>query len=100
MRALGLEGCFAVACSGVDEERGKPDPAVYFTAARRLGVSPTDCVAIEDSVRGVEAAAAAGMRVVAVPTADHFDDPAFDVAHLKLRSLEGFSVEELRFRGW
>jgi sugar-phosphatase len=100
VRALGLEGCFAVACSGVDEERGKPDPAVYFTAAHRLGVSPTDCVAIEDSVRGVEAAAAAGMRVVAVPTADHFDDPAFDVAHLKLRSLEGFSVEELRFRGW
>jgi sugar-phosphatase len=84
----------------VDEERGKPDPAVYLTTSRRLGVPPPDCVAIEDSLRGVTAALAAGMRVVAVPTPDHFDDPAFDVAHLKLLSLEEFSVEGLRFRGW
>ena len=100
VRALGLEGCFAVLCSGVDEERGKPDPAVYLTTARRLGVPPAECLAIEDSVRGVQAALAAGMRVVAVPTPDHFDDPGFDVAHLKLRSLEELSVDRLRSSGW
>jgi len=96
VRALGLDGCFSALCSGVDEEHGKPDPAVYLTTARRLGVPPASCVAIEDSVRGVQAAVAAGMRVVAVPTPDHVGDPGFDIAHLTLRSLEGFSVELLR----
>ena len=100
VRVLGLEGCFSVLCSGVDEERGKPDPAVYLTTASRLGVPPAGCVAIEDSVRGVQAAVAAGMRVVAVPTPDHLDDPEFDAAHLTLRSLESLSVDDLRARGW
>jgi len=95
VRALGLEDCFSVLCSAEDEERGKPDPAVYLTTARRLGVPPAGCVAIEDSVRGVQAAVAAGMRAIAVPTPDHLDDPGFDVAHLTLRSLEEFSVELL-----
>jgi len=99
LRALGLEGCFSVLCSAVDEERGKPDPAVYLTAARRLGLPPAGCVAVEDSMRGVTAALAAGMRVVAVPPPDHFDDAEFDVAHLKLRSLDGFSLELLREKG-
>ena len=99
VRTLGLDGCFSVLCSAEDEERGKPDPAVYFTTARRLGVPPSGCVAVEDSVRGVQAAVAAGMRVVAVPPPDHFDDPGLDVANLKLCSLEGFSVELLREKG-
>jgi sugar-phosphatase len=96
VHALGLEGCFSVLCSAEDEERGKPDPAVYLTTARRLGVPPAGCVAIEDSARGVTAALAAGMRVIAVPPPEHFDDAEFDAAHLKLRSLEEFSVELLR----
>lgn len=100
VRTLGLDGCFSVLCSADDEERGKPDPAVYLTSARRLGVPPSGCVAVEDSVRGVQAAVAARMRVAAVPPPDHFDDPEFDVAHLKLRSLEEFSVEDLLSRGW
>jgi len=78
-----------VLCSAEDEERGKPDPAVYLTAARELGVAPTGCVAIEDSVRGITAALAAGMRVVAVPPPGHFDDPELDAAHLKLRFARG-----------
>ncbi len=96
VHALGLERCFSVLCSAEDEERGKPDPAVYLTTARRLGVPADGCVAIEDSVRGVTAALAAEMRVVAVPPPGHFDDAEFDAAHLKLRSLEEFSVELLR----
>jgi beta-phosphoglucomutase-like phosphatase (HAD superfamily) len=62
-------------------------------------VHPAGCVAIEDSVRGVQAAVAAGMRVVAVPPPGHFDDPELDVAHLKLRSLEEFSIGLLRWEG-
>jgi hypothetical protein len=40
------------------------------------------------------------MWVIAVQPPDHLDDPELDVAHLKLRSLEEFSVDALRSRGW
>lgn len=46
--------------------RGKPDPEGYLSAAKRLGVSPSACVVIEDAPAGVEAARAAGMRAIAV----------------------------------
>ena len=64
---------FPVICSAVDEAAGKPDPAVYLTAARRLGVDPRACVAIEDSHAGVASAQAAGMRVIAVQPVAHAD---------------------------
>lgn len=48
---------------------GKPDPAVYVEAARRLGVDPACCLAIEDSPHGAAAAKAAGAICVVVPTA-------------------------------
>ncbi len=47
-------------------QRGKPDPEGFLTAAKRLGISPSDCVVIEDAPAGVEAARAAGMRAIAV----------------------------------
>lgn len=51
-----------------DEARGKPDPAVYLTAARKLGVEPEECMAVEDSPFGVVSAKRAGMLCVAVRT--------------------------------
>jgi len=51
-----------------DVKRGKPDPEVYLLAAERLGVAPERCIVVEDSPAGIEAALAAGMRVVAVAT--------------------------------
>ncbi|MEO1367606.1 MAG: hexitol phosphatase HxpB [Acidobacteriota bacterium] len=90
---LGLRDAFECRCSAFDEARGKPDPAVYLTAIRRLAVDPARSIALEDSAAGVAAARAAGLRVVAVP--ERFDDPRFDVADWKLRSLEAFSVERL-----
>ncbi|CAN5919425.1 beta-phosphoglucomutase [soil metagenome] len=48
--------------------RGKPAPDVFLAAAERLGVAPADCVAFEDAVNGIQAAAAAGMLVVGVTT--------------------------------
>lgn len=92
LTTLGLEDAFEVVCSAVDEERGKPDPAVYLSAIRRLGVPPAACVAFEDSVAGVASARSAGLRVIAVPASDQFDDPGFDAAQLKLGSLDEFSV--------
>jgi HAD superfamily hydrolase (TIGR01509 family) len=66
MQALRLNGTFEVIVSGDDVSHSKPDPEIYLTAARRLGVSPADCLAIEDAPAGVEAAKRAGMRCLAV----------------------------------
>ena len=60
----------AVVHSGEDEELGKPDPAIFLTTARLLGVRPATCVVFEDSAAGVLAANGAGMACVAVPEAD------------------------------
>jgi sugar-phosphatase len=87
LRRLAIGRHFAALCSSVHEARGKPDPAVYLTAAAKLGVSPSHCVVLEDSAPGVRAAKAAGMIVIAVPPAEHADDPAFAIADFKIASL-------------
>jgi HAD superfamily hydrolase (TIGR01509 family) len=63
----GFGDAFRVTVSSEEVERGKPAPDVYLEAARRLGVEPARCVAIEDSSNGLRAADAAGMAVIAVP---------------------------------
>ena len=62
-----LTGFFRATVSSEEVPRGKPAPDVYLEAARRLGVEPEQCAAIEDSSPGVLSAAAAGMLVVAIP---------------------------------
>jgi beta-phosphoglucomutase-like phosphatase (HAD superfamily) len=53
--------------SSQEVPRGKPAPDVYLEAARRLGVDPGACAAVEDSQNGIRSAKAAGMRVYAIP---------------------------------
>ena len=62
-----LRPYFDVTVSSEEVARGKPAPDVFLEAARRLGVDPRACAAIEDSGNGIRAAHAAGMRVVAIP---------------------------------
>jgi HAD superfamily hydrolase (TIGR01509 family) len=62
----GLRRHFRVSLSAADVTRGKPDPQIFLLAAARLGVTPEDCWVIEDSKPGVQAALAAGMRVIAI----------------------------------
>jgi HAD superfamily hydrolase (TIGR01509 family) len=73
--AAGLSELFPVAVSSQEVARGKPAPDVYLEAARRLGVAPAQCAAVEDSHNGIRSAKAAGMRVVAVPN-PHFPPDA------------------------
>ena len=47
---------------------GKPDPAIFLEAAKRLGFAPSECVVFEDAPFGIEAARRAGMRAVAITT--------------------------------
>ena len=83
---LGL-GWIEVRCSAGDERRGKPAGDVYLTAARRLGLRPAACLAIEDSPNGVLAARAAGMRCLAVPDPHLAGDPRYREAEMVLHSL-------------
>lgn len=73
-----LEDYFEVLVSGECTDNGKPHPDIYLEAARLLGVEPSECLAIEDSINGVLSAKAAGMVCVAVPdkrlTSDRFKD--------------------------
>jgi mannitol-1-/sugar-/sorbitol-6-/2-deoxyglucose-6-phosphatase len=84
---LGLAGHFELTVSAESEPLGKPHPAVYLTCATRLGVSPSDCVALEDSVNGLVSAKAARMRVIAVPEAPHRGDARFGLADAVVHSL-------------
>ena len=61
------EGTFSVVIGNDETTNPKPDPQPYLLAAERLGVDPTQCVALEDSPSGVRSATAAGMRVIVVP---------------------------------
>jgi HAD superfamily hydrolase (TIGR01509 family) len=73
---LELAAEFPVIVRGDEVARGKPAPDVFIEAARRLGVDPADCLVFEDAPMGIEAAQAAGMRVVALTTsfqASHFE---------------------------
>jgi beta-phosphoglucomutase-like phosphatase (HAD superfamily) len=90
---LELNGRFEVVHSAEDEERGKPDPAVYLTAAAKLAVAPDRCLAIEDSPNGVVAAKAAGMVCVAVPEPGMADDPRMSQADLVLSSLQDLDAD-------
>ena len=58
---------FSASVSSEEVAHGKPAPDVYLEAARRLGVAPTECAAVEDSTNGLRSAAAAGMTVIAIP---------------------------------
>jgi len=92
--AAGLADLIRVSVSSEEVERGKPAPDVYLEAARRLGVDPTRCAAVEDSHNGLRSARAAGMRVVAVPNL-HFppDDEAIALADVVLASIAELTPE-------
>ena len=65
---LGILECFSVVISSESVARGKPHPDVFLAAANALGMLPNRCLVFEDSLIGVRAAVATGMRVVCVPS--------------------------------
>jgi HAD superfamily hydrolase (TIGR01509 family) len=85
----GLRERFAVAVSAEEVPHGKPAPDVYLEAARRIGVPPARCAAVEDSTNGLRAAAAAGMLLVAVPNRQFPpSEQALALAHAVIDSLD------------
>ena len=74
LESSGLARHFAATVSSEEVARGKPAPDVFLEAARRLGVEPQSCAAVEDSANGLRAARAAGMRVLALPNTHYPPD--------------------------
>jgi beta-phosphoglucomutase family hydrolase len=68
LTALGLMDKFDTIVAAEDYTRGKPAPDAFLLAAARLGVAPADCLVFEDTDLGIEAATAAGMASVKVPS--------------------------------
>jgi HAD superfamily hydrolase (TIGR01509 family) len=83
----GLLRRFQAIVAAGDYVRGKPAPDPYLEAARRLGVDPLDCLALEDSHNGVRAAHAAGMMTVMVPDLLEATDEMRDLCVTIARTL-------------
>jgi len=83
---LEIAGCFHVRASADEVPHGKPAPDVFLLAARRLAVEPRHCTVIEDAVAGMQAAARAGMRCIAL-VADPARPVPADVRVTTLREL-------------
>ncbi len=70
---LGFGKYFKAIVASEDVSRGKPAPDVFLTAAERLGLRPDECVVFEDSLAGIQAGVAAGMKTVAIATTNSVD---------------------------
>ena len=97
LESSGLGRYFEASVSSEEVARGKPAPDVFLEAARRLGVGPPSCAAVEDSENGILAAKAAGMRTIAIPNPHyppHKDAlAAADVVLASIQELTPAAVE-------
>jgi HAD superfamily hydrolase (TIGR01509 family) len=100
LRRAGWAELFAETVSSEEVERGKPAPDVYLEATRRLGVAAARAAAIEDSEAGIRSAAAAGLRVVAIPN-PAYPPPAdaLNLADTVLESLDQLGEPALHAGG-
>ena len=87
---LGLDGFFLDLVSADDVSRGKPDPEVFLKAAAKAGREPSRCVVFEDSLHGIEAGIAGGMKVVGVATTHTADK--LTAAHRSVHRLTEVDV--------
>lgn len=91
---LELNGFFPVIVTGDDVRSYKPFPEVYMKAVELLGKKARNCVAIEDTSIGLEAAVSAGLKTIAIP-GEHTRHQDFSKAHLVVTSFKELTVEKL-----
>lgn len=95
LNKLEIRSYFDAVHSAEHESHGKPHPAVFLSAAKKLEVDPISCLVIEDSLNGVIAAKAARMKVIAIPEKSHQYDERLKIADKILPSLNHFKLDEL-----
>ncbi|WP_246132704.1 HAD family hydrolase [Devosia ginsengisoli] len=86
--AAGLLDLFETVVTRDDVVNPKPHPEPYLTAARRLGIDPLHCLALEDSNAGVRAAHAAGMQTIMVPDLVYPDEAIRALGIAVMESLD------------
>lgn len=96
LESLQLRNYFAIVLTGNDVENGKPDPAVYRLACRRLNVLPENAVAIEDAVSGVQAARGANVKCLGVASSRHAKKLRHAGAVYVIPSFVGLSLKRLK----
>lgn len=70
LKSVELYSFFDQIVSAREVKRGKPAPDIYLCAAKRLGLDPKECIALEDSQNGIRSAFAAGCKTIMVPDLD------------------------------
>lgn len=94
LKRVNLVDLFDVIVTGNDITKGKPDPQIFFMAARKMSISPEECVVFEDALLGVEAAKRAGMKCVGV---DRYNKPDFlEKADLIVSDLGKVNLEKIK----
>ncbi|MGN0420454.1 MAG: HAD family hydrolase [Acetatifactor sp.] len=95
LKMTGLEGYFDRLISATQVKEGKPSPDIYLYACEQLGVSPEDCIAVEDSPNGVLSAYRAGCKVVMVPDQTEPDEELSRLLYAKVTRID--SLTDLLF---
>ena len=89
---VGVFDYFSHITSGQEVARGKPNPDIYILAIEKLGISPEECIAFEDSENGARAAIAAGLKVVVVPDLKQPSDYVREHSHQVVASLSDWLI--------
>lgn len=98
VKFVGLDGFFERKFTAYDELWGKPNPAVYLSAIKYINVDIQNILVIEDSMNGVKAAHAAGLKVLGLPEEHHRANPEYlkyvdSVYHSHLDILDSFKKD-------
>lgn len=88
LNTLQIADKFDFTHSAEHEKFGKPHPAVYLSVAKRLNVSPRKCLVIEDSLNGIIAGKAAGMKVICIPEKTHHPEPRLILADKEFENMQ------------
>ena len=75
---------------------GKPHPEVFLKCAEAINTKPGDCLVLEDSLNGIIAAKAAGMRVIGIPEEHNINNQKFCIADVTLHSLQEINSEIIK----
>lgn len=98
--SAGLRDSFPVVMSTEQVAHGKPAPDIYLAVTARLGYSPPECAAVEDSTNGLRSAAAAGVHVIGIPQPRYPPDPgALAKASLVLPDLHDLTTDAVAALG-
>ncbi|MEY2793295.1 MAG: hypothetical protein RJA76_1287 [Bacteroidota bacterium] len=93
---IGLRDQFDVIVGGAEVSKGKPDPEIYMLAATKLGVNPTKCWVIEDSLQGIKSGLGAGCKVVGITTSHTREELSH--THIQSKDFVGLAGKLLNYK--